>query len=634
MEIGKVGVVGCGLMGHGIAQICAQAGWEVVVREVDQERLDAGIGKIEKQLCARGREGKDRAGRCRCRARPHPGDARLRGPGRLRSGDRGDHRGPRGQARDVAGGRRDRQGRRGLRHQHLLAGGFRPGGGDQPARALPRAALLQPRPGDAAAGGGAGRARPTITPTTTASSWAAKLGKTTVAAGDNRGFIVNRLLVPYMLDAIRALEQGVGSIEDIDTGMMAGASHPMGPLTLADFVGLDTLASIADVMVEAYGEERFAPPETLKKLVDAGHYGRKSGRGFYDYSGEQAESGGSGHVAAQGAKEREWTRTASRGFAAPPSTWPAAAMTAARWTRSCSSSRTGSREAGRSRPIRSWCSASWSGSASRTAKVLTVAGEAADALKADAEAEAREALDEARIAANAARVEADRYSEQTRAEADEYSQAERGKADAYANETRAEVDAYDQQTRIGADAYAGQTREAAEALARDLRADAEHDAKDMRGAAKAEAERTMREARKQRQSLETVIADSRAAPRAAPRRARAARRLAGRHRQQAPRRRPISRRRPPQRGTRDPRREPRRDRHPSRARGGAGGRTRSATTRRSPSRASSRCASGSSGWSTRSRSPRRRCSPTGRRRGWAPTGSSPAWHWSAGGGSR
>jgi 3-hydroxybutyryl-CoA dehydrogenase len=114
-----------------------------------------------------------------------------------------------------------------------------------------------------------------------------KLGKTTVAANDNRGFIVNRLLVPYMLDAIRAHEQGVGSIEDIDTGMKAGASHPMGPLTLADFVGLDTLASIADVMAAAYGEQRFAQPETLTKLVEAGHYGRKSGRGFYDYSGEK-----------------------------------------------------------------------------------------------------------------------------------------------------------------------------------------------------------------------------------------------------------------------------------------------------------------------------------------------------------
>jgi 3-hydroxybutyryl-CoA dehydrogenase len=113
-----------------------------------------------------------------------------------------------------------------------------------------------------------------------------KLGKTTVAAGDNRGFIVNRLLVPYLLDAIRAYEQGVGSIEDIDSGMMAGASHPMGPLTLSDFVGLDTLASIAAVMHEAYGEERFAAPPTLTKLVEGGNFGRKSGKGFYDYSGE------------------------------------------------------------------------------------------------------------------------------------------------------------------------------------------------------------------------------------------------------------------------------------------------------------------------------------------------------------
>jgi 3-hydroxybutyryl-CoA dehydrogenase len=90
-----------------------------------------------------------------------------------------------------------------------------------------------------------------------------------------------------MLDAIRAHEQGVGSVEDIDKGMIAGASHPMGPLTLADFVGLDTLASISTVMRDAYGEERFAAPSTLTKLVEAGNFGRKSGKGFYDYSGEK-----------------------------------------------------------------------------------------------------------------------------------------------------------------------------------------------------------------------------------------------------------------------------------------------------------------------------------------------------------
>ena len=91
-----------------------------------------------------------------------------------------------------------------------------------------------------------------------------------------------------MLDAINAYEQGVGSIEDIDAGMKAGASHPMGPITLADFVGLDTLASIARVMHDAYGEDRFAAPPTLTKLVEAGHFGRKSGRGYYDYSGDKS----------------------------------------------------------------------------------------------------------------------------------------------------------------------------------------------------------------------------------------------------------------------------------------------------------------------------------------------------------
>jgi 3-hydroxybutyryl-CoA dehydrogenase len=114
-----------------------------------------------------------------------------------------------------------------------------------------------------------------------------RLGKTCVHAKDKTGFIVNRLLVPYMLDAIRAYEDGVGSIDQIDAAMKAGANHPMGPLALADFVGLDTLKSIADIMFDEYRERRFAAPPTLRKIVSAGWYGRKSGRGFYDYSGEQ-----------------------------------------------------------------------------------------------------------------------------------------------------------------------------------------------------------------------------------------------------------------------------------------------------------------------------------------------------------
>jgi 3-hydroxybutyryl-CoA dehydrogenase len=111
-----------------------------------------------------------------------------------------------------------------------------------------------------------------------------RLGKHPIAARDTSGFVVNRLLVPYMLDAIRAVEQDVASVADIDTGMRLGAGHPMGPLTLIDFVGLDTLLRIAEIMFTEYREARFAPPPLLRQMVTAGLYGRKSGCGFYDYS--------------------------------------------------------------------------------------------------------------------------------------------------------------------------------------------------------------------------------------------------------------------------------------------------------------------------------------------------------------
>ena len=111
----------------------------------------------------------------------------------------------------------------------------------------------------------------------------ASLGKEGVSCRDNSGFIVNRLLVPYLLDAIRAVEEGVGSIEDIDKAMQLGCGYPMGPLTLLDFVGLDTTYYIANIMFEEYREKRFAPPPLLKQMVQAGRSGRKSGRGFYDY---------------------------------------------------------------------------------------------------------------------------------------------------------------------------------------------------------------------------------------------------------------------------------------------------------------------------------------------------------------
>ncbi len=113
------------------------------------------------------------------------------------------------------------------------------------------------------------------------------LGKEPVEAKDTSGFIVNRLLVPYMLDAIHCLELGLASMEDIDKSMTLGTGHPMGPFILADFVGIDTLYYIAEIMFDEFREPRFAPPPLLKRMVTLGYYGRKTKRGFYDYSGER-----------------------------------------------------------------------------------------------------------------------------------------------------------------------------------------------------------------------------------------------------------------------------------------------------------------------------------------------------------
>ncbi len=286
MEIAKVGVVGCGLMGHGIAQICAQAGWDVVVVEADQGALDKGVAKIEKQLARAVEKGKlEQADADAVRARIAPAldyeeladcDLVIEAitedlEGKLEMWRKVDAivKPDAFFATNTSSLAVADQAAATTRADRFLGLHF-----FNPAQVMP---LLEVVRAD-----GTGETAYDL-----GFELGEKLGKTTVAAGDNRGFIVNRLLVPYMLDAIRALEQGVGSIEDIDRGMIAGASHPMGPLTLPDFVGLDTLASIADVMVDYYGEDRFAQPETLRKLVAAGDYGRKSGRGFYDYSGEK-----------------------------------------------------------------------------------------------------------------------------------------------------------------------------------------------------------------------------------------------------------------------------------------------------------------------------------------------------------
>lgn len=126
----------------------------------------------------------------------------------------------------------------------------------------------------------------------TARGVAARLGKETVESPDAAGFVVNRLLVPYLLDAVRALEQGLAGIEEIDRAMRLGCGHPMGPLTLLDFVGLDTAARIGDILFDEFREPRMAPPPLLRRMVAAGFHGRKSGRGFYDYATDPPTAGG------------------------------------------------------------------------------------------------------------------------------------------------------------------------------------------------------------------------------------------------------------------------------------------------------------------------------------------------------
>jgi 3-hydroxybutyryl-CoA dehydrogenase len=286
LAINKVGVLGCGLMGHGIAQICAQNGWDVVVREVDQDKLDKGLARIDKQLgkaVSKEKMTQEDADAVKGRVQGTLDYADLADCDLVIEAITEDLVSKLAMWKEVDGIVKDDatfatntsslsvadQAAATNRPQQFLGLHF-----FNPPQVMPLLEVVKAE-GTADAAYDLGF------------EVGNELGKTNVAAGDNRGFIVNRLLVPYMLDAIRAYEQGVGSIEDIDAGMMAGASHPMGPLTLADFVGLDTLASIADVMVDAYGEERFAQPDTLRKLVGAGNFGKKTGSGFYDYSGDK-----------------------------------------------------------------------------------------------------------------------------------------------------------------------------------------------------------------------------------------------------------------------------------------------------------------------------------------------------------
>lgn len=283
MKISKVGVLGAGLMGSGIAEVCAKAGYETVVREVSDDLVQKGVRRIESSLAKAVERGKlavaDRdAVRGRLSATTRVQDLgncdlvieavvenlaakkelfeeldRICGDSAIFCSNTSSLT-----ITELAA----------ATHRAALFAGlhfFNP---------VPVMKLVE-----------VVRTIATSDETVeTLLEFARSLGKEPVLARDNSGFIVNRLLVPYLLDAVRALEEGVGNREDIDKGMELGCGYPMGPLKLLDFVGLDTTYAIAEIMFAEYREKRFAPPPLLKRMVLAGRFGRKSGRGFYEYA--------------------------------------------------------------------------------------------------------------------------------------------------------------------------------------------------------------------------------------------------------------------------------------------------------------------------------------------------------------
>lgn len=283
MEINRVGVIGCGLMGSGIVETCARAGYDVVVREVSVSLLQKGLGRIQASLdkaVSRGKISQEQADQTL---------ARIQGTLDLADFSACDL------VVEAA-----------VENMEIKKALF----ADLDEILPPHAILASntsslcvtemasvTRRGDKVLGIHFFNPVPVmpliefvrtiLTSDETmdvARQFGASLGKTMVTAQDTPGFIVNRLLIPYILDAVRVYENGLATREDIDTAIKLGLNHPMGPLTLLDFVGLDTCLFIADAMFEEYKDPRYAAPPLLRRMVLAGHLGRKSGKGFYDYS--------------------------------------------------------------------------------------------------------------------------------------------------------------------------------------------------------------------------------------------------------------------------------------------------------------------------------------------------------------
>jgi 3-hydroxybutyryl-CoA dehydrogenase len=284
LEIRRVGVAGCGLMGSGIVEVAAKSGFDVVVTEVDAKALEAGKQRIRKSLdkavekAKLSAEDRDQAlARTRFETELSAHADRdivieavvedvaaknqlfgaldeLCGPETIFASNTSSLT-----ITDMAAMTRRPERFVGL---HFF----------NPVPVMKLVEVVRTiATSDATFG--------------TAFEFARQLGKEPIAAKDNSGFVVNLLLVPYMLDAIRQLERGVATVEDIDKGMVLGCGYPMGPFTLADFVGIDTLHKISEIMFDEYREVRFAPPPLLRRIVALGRFGRKTGKGFYDWSG-------------------------------------------------------------------------------------------------------------------------------------------------------------------------------------------------------------------------------------------------------------------------------------------------------------------------------------------------------------
>jgi 3-hydroxybutyryl-CoA dehydrogenase len=286
VEIKKVGVLGAGLMGHGIAQVAAQAGYDVVLREADQASLDKGLGKIEKQLARAVEKGKAE--------QADADEVRGRIQGTVDYSDLADC----DLVIEAITENLELKLEMWKEIDSIVKEGALFATNTSSLAVIDQAATTSRpdrffglhffNPAQVMKLVEVVRGITTSDETLEAGvAFTKSLGKLAVPTQDKAGFIVNRLLVPYMLDAIRAYEEGVGTVEEIDAAMKAGAGHPMGPLQLADFVGLDTMGSICDVMFDEFRERRFAQPPTLRKMLAAGWYGRKSGMGFYDYSGDE-----------------------------------------------------------------------------------------------------------------------------------------------------------------------------------------------------------------------------------------------------------------------------------------------------------------------------------------------------------